>query len=160
VQDFYLAYARGASAMTEAFFPLLKTMTRANLEVMNYASGRARACAEIPARLGRCRTAQDVIAAQSDFWREACAHQAEASRRIAGAFFGALPAAFPSAASQPEAPASAAPRPKEEPPEQEPPEQEKARDYIVFPESKVVRGAAPPRRGPRNKAAANRTRLS
>ncbi len=42
VQDFYLAYARGASAMTEAFFPLLKTMTRANLEVMNYASGRAR----------------------------------------------------------------------------------------------------------------------
>lgn len=144
MQDFYLAYARGAAAMMQAYSPLLKGATRANLEVMNFASRRTRAYAEMPARMARCRSPLDVMAAQADFWREACEHHAESSRKILESFFASSPAA-----------ARAAPQPK-----QERHKQDKARDYIAFPDPKAARAPGQTNRGPRNKAAANRSRLS
>lgn len=163
MHDFYLAYARGAAAMREAYSPLLKSATRANIEAVNYATRRMRAYLELSARLAQSRSPQDVMTAQADFWRDACEHQAESTRRILTAMSGSTPPL----SQPPQAPVDAAtpfsdppPANAAPPPKQQQSRQEKSRDYIAFPKPKIVRAPSSPQRGPRAKTTSNRNRLS
>ncbi len=82
MQDFYLAYARGAEAMTQAYFPFLKGVTQCNLEAVGFLNRRAQAYLEISSRLGQYRTPHDYFDEQVRFWREASEQYAESSRKM------------------------------------------------------------------------------
>lgn len=54
----------------DQFGPVAKTMARANLEVVDWMTRRARAYTELPLRLMRCPTPQDAISEQGRFVKE------------------------------------------------------------------------------------------
>jgi len=121
VYDLFLAYARGAEAMSHAYAPFVKSVTRANLEAMGFLNRRAQAYLELPSRLGQCRTAQDLAEEQVRFWREAYEQHSESSRRMLEAW-SQTPGALPRAAT-PNPPAGRA-------------------DYIAFPQPGAARAAS------------------
>lgn len=82
MQEFFLAYARGAEAMTQTYFPFFKGATRVNLEAMCFVNRRAQAHLELTARLGQCRTPHDLFEVQARFWREAAEQYADSSRKM------------------------------------------------------------------------------
>ena len=100
--------------------PVLKSVSRWNLELMGFTARRTRAWIEIPAQLSRCKTPQDLMREQLQFWQAFARDYAEGARRLTlalGAVTGSALASLPNGKDAP------------------------ARDYINFPEGN---GAAEP----------------
>ena len=63
---------------------ILKGMARWNLELFGFMSRRAQAYLEIPGRLSQCRTPNDLVREQTQFWRTAMEQYVDTSRRLTG----------------------------------------------------------------------------
>lgn len=75
------AYDQFATA-GRAFEPWFKAAARGNLEAFALVTRRAQAYVELPARLGRCRSAQDLLEEQTRFWQTMMEQYAECSQKI------------------------------------------------------------------------------
>lgn len=120
------AYIKNLDTVARSFEPVWRGVGRWNLEVMGLATRRARAWADIPARLGQCKTPQDLLREQMQFWQSAAHDYTEGARRLSVAF-GAMAVPGLNGAQTGQDVAA-------------------ARDYITFPEPKP---AAEPARGRR-----------
>lgn len=115
----FQAYFSNLDSMAQSMGPM-KGVARLQLEVMGYMSRRAQAYMEIPTRLSRCRTPQDLMSEQSRFWHTAFQQYAESNKRIMDAWTQVMPNPFA---------ATAASKPAE-------------RDYISFGDPKEANGRA------------------
>ncbi|NJO23765.1 MAG: hypothetical protein HC868_13605 [Sphingomonadales bacterium] len=88
---------------------------------MGLATRRARAWLEIPARISQCKTPQDLIREQLQFWQTAMHDYNEGARRLTIAFGAIAPVGLNGQAAPP------------------------ARDYISFAETKASSEDAPKR---------------
>jgi hypothetical protein len=97
-----------------------KALARCQLEAMGLVNRRAQAYMDIPSRMARCKTPQDLIAEQMAFWRTAAEQYTESSQKIAEAWgqMLLLPAGFGSAGA----------------------DGRRERDYIAFPSAKDANG--------------------
>jgi hypothetical protein len=83
------AYFAGIDRMAKTYEPALNGISRYNLELAGLAARRTRAWFEIPAKLGRCKTPQDMLGEQARFWQTAMAQYTQSWQRlsaVAGAF--------------------------------------------------------------------------
>ncbi len=73
-----------------------KVLARCQLEALGLVNRRAQAYLDIPARLARCKTPQDLASEQMAFWRTAAEQYTESSQKIAEAWgqMLLLPAGF------------------------------------------------------------------
>lgn len=109
---------------TAQSFGPMKGVARAQIEMMGLMSRRAQAYLEIPSRLSRCRSPQDLMNEQMRFWQTAFQQYSESSHKVMEAWGQAF-ASMPSAttfASQPR----------------------RQRDYISFPDVRSANGKSPP----------------
>ena len=87
-------YFKGLETMTQSMAPV-KGFARWQLEVAGLMSRRTQAYMEIPSRLSRCRTPQDLMNEQTRFMQNAFQQYSESSRRISDAWMQAVvPAGF------------------------------------------------------------------
>lgn len=63
---------------------IMKGIARWNLEIFGFMSRRAQAYLEIPARISQCRTPNDLMREQTQFWQKAMEQYADTSRRLNG----------------------------------------------------------------------------
>lgn len=119
--EFYFA---GLENFTQGFGPM-KGMARAQLEMLGLMSRRAQAYLEIPSRLSRCRSPQDLMSEQMRFWQTAFQQYSESTYKIMDAWGQAVASA---GTAQP----FGAP-------------QRRQRDYIAFPDARELNGRSPPR---------------
>jgi hypothetical protein len=122
-------YFGGLEALGHAYNPFLKGLAQTQLEMLGFFNRRAQAYMQIPARAAQCRTPQDVVSAQTQFWRAAYEDYTESVGRVTNAL---------SACGIPNLAALVAD------------EARNAHDYIAFPESKEQPNGA---RGRERKAA-------
>jgi hypothetical protein len=83
------AYFGQLDMIAKGLEPALKGVGRWNIELMALMTRRARAWAEIPSRLGQCKSPQDLIGEQLRFWQAAAHDYADGAQRLTVAF-GAL----------------------------------------------------------------------
>jgi len=126
VHSFFHMYFSGLEAAGQAYDPYMKGLARAQLEFMGLMSRRAQACMEVPSRLSQCRTPQDVVNEQMQFWRTAFDEYSDSMGRISEAVASWATPSFGFASGTDEA--------------------ENVRDYITFPEQKEERRSARERR--------------
>jgi hypothetical protein len=87
-------YFKNLDGMTQTMGPL-KGIARWQLEAAGLMSRRTQAYLEIPSRLSRCRTPQDLLKEQTRFWQVALHQYSESSRRMMDAWMQAMtPAGF------------------------------------------------------------------
>ena len=110
----FLAYFTALDSASVAFAPM-KSVARAQAEMIGFMSRRARACFEAPSQLTQCRNPQDLLHEQMRFWDLAAEEYKETSRRVLEAWAPLSPKAAPETA----APAAA-----------------RVHDYIQFPISR------------------------
>jgi hypothetical protein len=79
------AYFAHLDRINQAYEPALKGIGRYNLELAGLTSRRAQAWIDIPSRLGRCKTPQDLWGEQTKFWQTAMAQYTESWQRMAAA---------------------------------------------------------------------------
>lgn len=105
-------------ALGSQFAAPAKAAVRCQLEALGLANRRAQAYLDLPARVARCKTPQDLIREQTDFWRTAAEQYSESAQRI-GFAWGQIftPAVFAGV-----------------------PGQRRERDYISFPSAKDANG--------------------
>jgi hypothetical protein len=115
VQNLFHLYFGGLEAMGKTYDPLMKSIARAQLELMGYFTRRAQAVMEAPGRLSQCRTPQDVANEQMRFWRTAYEEYAESMGRVTEAVAAAAVPSFGGPSSD---------------------EVQSAHDYITFAEPK------------------------
>ena len=108
------AYSKNLDVAAKGFEPFLRGVGRWNLEVLGLATRRARAWAEMPNRLGQCKTPQDLVREQLQFWQTASHDYVEALQKLSVAF-GSMAVPGLNGAHAAKAP---------------------ERDYITFPEPK------------------------
>jgi hypothetical protein len=72
----------GIDKVSEGWEPLLKATARCQLEAISLASRRAQSYMELPARIGACRTPQDLAGEQLRFWQAAVAQYVESCGRM------------------------------------------------------------------------------
>lgn len=118
-------YFEGLEKMTQSMSPY-KGFAKAQVEMMGLMSRRAQAYLEIPTRVSRCRSPQDLVTEQMRFWQTAFQQYAETSNKIMEAYRQGFTAA---AANAPVAFSAPVPR---------------QRDYINFPDARSANGATPP----------------
>lgn len=75
--------------------PMVKGMARLNLEAVALATRRAQAYLEVPSRLGRCRTPQDLVGEQMRFWQTAYEQYSDCARK-AMTIWGSMTPGIPS----------------------------------------------------------------
>jgi len=130
IHSAFQAYFSGLETLGQTYDPLMKGMARTQLELFGFANRRTQAYMQMPARLAQCRTPQDLVNAQFQFWRTAMADYTESLGRVTSALASCAPPNL--AALTDEAIAN-------------------AHDYISFPEVKEPQAA--PVRGRDRKAA-------
>ncbi len=81
-QNVFQTFCRGWDAAGLGFEPMMKAAARSNIEAVTLASQRAQAYLELPARLGQCRSPQDLASEQMRFWQTMTQQYTECSRRI------------------------------------------------------------------------------
>jgi len=113
IHSFLSMYFNGLEAFGQAYDPYLKAFARAQLEVAGLMSRRAQAYMEIPARLSRCRSPQDIAEEQMQFWRSAFEDYSASTTRITQGLASLAAPSFGLAPGE---------------------EMDSARDYITFPE--------------------------
>ena len=79
-------YSNGLEAFAKRSEPVLKGVGRCNLEAMRLTTRRARAWIELPSRVSRCKTPQDLVREQLQFWQTAALDYAEGMQRLTLAF--------------------------------------------------------------------------
>lgn len=111
-------YFGGLDNATQVAEPFYKGMARWQLEMMGLMSRRAQAYMEIPSRMSKCRTPQDLVAEQTRFWQTAFQQYSESSRRMMAAAnqMMVVPAAFTQGAAK----------------------AQRKRDYISFPDTSAA----------------------
>lgn len=67
----------------------LKVAARCQLEVLGLVNRRTQAYLQVPARLARCRSPQDILNEQMAFWRTAAEQYGETSRKVFDAWTSA-----------------------------------------------------------------------
>jgi hypothetical protein len=77
------SYFGGLDTIVKGCEPALKGVGRWNFELMALMTQRAQAWAEIPVRLGQCRTPQDLVREQMQFWQAAMIQYSAGSQRLA-----------------------------------------------------------------------------
>lgn len=117
------AYGKNLDVAARGFEPVLRGLGRWNLEILGLGTRRARAWAELPASLAKCRTPQDLVREQLQFWQTASHDYVGAAQRLSVAF-GAM--AVPGLNGAHSA-------------------KEPDRDYITFPEPKPATEQQPVR---------------
>lgn len=121
---FLQMYFGGLETFGQAYDPYTKALARAQLELMGLMSRRAQAYMEIPARLSRCRSPQDLTAEQMQFWRTEFDEYSSTVGRMTEAFASLMTPSFGAAAREDEV--------------------DSEHDYITFPEPKeLARGGRP-----------------
>lgn len=86
------AYFSGLDLLAKSYEPAFRNATRWNLELAGLATRRARAWLELPGRVAKCRTPQDLAQANLEYWQTAAKDYTDGAQRLAvaaGAF--ALP---------------------------------------------------------------------
>ena len=78
-------YFGGLEAIGQACDPFLKGLARTQLEMLGFLNRRAQAYMQIPARAAQCRTPQDVMNVQAQFWRSAYEDYTESVGRVTNA---------------------------------------------------------------------------
>lgn len=111
-QNMLNAYFGGLDTAAQGLEPAVKSVARANLEVIGFWNRRAQAWLEIPGQLSRCRTPQDLFTAQTQFWQTAFSQYQDSTRKVMALYSQAVPGVLAGAA--------AARKPE--------------RDFITFPE--------------------------
>lgn len=81
---------RGFGLFAQAMEPIVRNAAKSNLEMMAFAANRSRAAMEVPQALARCRTPQDVFAAQARYIEAARDEYMGAAQRMGAAWQGAL----------------------------------------------------------------------
>jgi hypothetical protein len=117
-------YCNGLDVLAKNYEPVLKSVGRLNLEVVGFMTRRTSAWMEIPARASRCKTPQDFVREQMQFWQTAAQDYSEGVQRLTVAF-GALAPGLPTWSGKTAAP---------------------ARDYITFAEQKPAAAEQQPKR--------------
>jgi Phasin protein len=90
------AYFDGLENMGQTLGPMKQVM-RSNLEILGLVSRRTQAYMQLSSRIAKCRTPQDLMQEQSDFWRTAFEQYAETSRRVMDAWGQSMAASVPPA---------------------------------------------------------------
>jgi len=85
------AYFGGLDSAAQSFEPAVKSLARANLEVIGLCNRRTQAYLEVGSRLSRCRSPQDVMAEQVWFWRTMFSQYQESTQRIVALWAEAVP---------------------------------------------------------------------
>jgi hypothetical protein len=85
LHDFYKSYFTGLQTASQFIEPVMKGMARWQLEVFGLANRRARAYAELPARLTQCRTPQDLANESAAFWQSAVDQYRDSAARLTDA---------------------------------------------------------------------------
>lgn len=119
VHGAFQLYFTGLEALGQAYDPFLKGAAHTQLEVLGFFNRRAQAYMHIPARVAQCRTPQDLMNAQAQFWRSAYADYAESLGRVTSALATCAPPSLAAFVSE---------------------EVRNAHDYIAFPETKEAPG--------------------
>jgi hypothetical protein len=109
------AYFANLDTIAKGFEPAFRGVGRWNLELIGLMTRRARQWAEIPARIGQCKTPQDLAREQLRFWQAAAHDYAEGVQRLSVAFGAIAVPGLNGALAARDVP---------------------ARDYITFPEPK------------------------
>lgn len=130
ILNVFQTFCGGLDAAGQRFEPWMKATARSNFEVMSLMSRRAQAYMNLPARMTQCRTPQDFVAEQTQFWQTMAQHYAECSQRLMATWASVL---------QANGGAGAAGR---------------QRDYISFPEPQEDAAAQPSRPRPGERRAA------
>lgn len=95
------AYFKAVEGMSQSMGPM-KGLARCQLEMAGLMSRRTQAYMEIPSRLSRCRTPQDLMSEQTRFWQTCFQQHAESSRRMMDAWMQAMtPVGFGTTATAP-----------------------------------------------------------
>jgi hypothetical protein len=79
------AYFSGLDLMAKRYEPAFRGVGRWNLEMFGLMSRRAQAWLEVPARLSTCRTPQDLMREQIQFWQSATRDYVESGQRLSAA---------------------------------------------------------------------------
>ena len=87
-------YCNGLDVLAKGYEPVLKGVGRWNLEVMGLMTRRASAWLEIPARASQCKTPQDLVGMQMQFWQAAAQDYSEGVQRLTVAFGALAPPGF------------------------------------------------------------------
>lgn len=82
VQNMFQTFCTGLDAAGFGFEPMMKAAARSNLEALALASRRTQAYMELPARLGQCRTPQDLATEQMRFWQTMTQHYTECCQHV------------------------------------------------------------------------------
>jgi hypothetical protein len=118
-------YCGGLDVLAKNYEPVLKSLGRLNLEVVGLMTRRTSAWMEIPARASQCKTPQDFVREQMQFWQAAAQDYSEGVQRLTVAFGALAPPGFPAWSGKTVAP---------------------ARDYITFAEQKPAAADQPSKR--------------
>lgn len=132
IHSIFHMYFGSLEAFGQAFDPYMKGIARSQLELMGLASRRTQAILEVPSRLSRCRTPQDLLNEQVQYWRTAYEDYSDSMERVGEALASCLAPSFSFGLP--------------------PDEADSAHDYISFPETREHR--EPARHGPRRRKAA------
>jgi hypothetical protein len=84
-------YFGGLESMGQAYDPFLKGIARTQLEMLGFFNRRAQAYMQIPARVAECRTPQDLVNAQTQFWRAAYDDYTQSMGRVTTALSALTP---------------------------------------------------------------------
>jgi len=75
-------YFGGLEVLGQAYDPFVKSVARTQIEMLGFFNRRAQAYMQMPGRLAYCRTPQDLLTAQVQFWRSAYEDYAESTARV------------------------------------------------------------------------------
>lgn len=112
-------YFSGLESMAQSMGPM-KVMARWQLEATGLMSRRAQAYMELPSRMSRCRSPQDVMSEQARFIQTAFQQYQQSSQRMLEAWTQIVPTAMPAGGDR----------------------QGAARDYITFADPREANGRA------------------
>jgi hypothetical protein len=84
-------YFGGLESLGQAYDPFLKGFARTQLEMLGFFNRRAQAYMQIPARAAQCRTPQDLVNAQTQFWRAAYEDYTQSMGRVTTALTAMTP---------------------------------------------------------------------
>lgn len=75
-------YFGGLEVLGQAYDPFFKGVARTQIEMLGFFNRRAQAYMQMPGRLAYCRTPQDLLTAQAEFWRSAYEDYVESATRV------------------------------------------------------------------------------
>lgn len=84
-------YFGGLEALGQAYDPFMKGVARTQLEMLGFFNRRMQAYMQVPAHVAQCRTPQDLVNAQAQFWRSAYEDYTQSVGRVTSALASCAP---------------------------------------------------------------------